>query len=466
MPATLNRIPTAWGIIYRWLLFAYPENFRVEYSREMMTVFRSQVPDNRGFLAASAFWARILFDVAATAPGEHMDTLWKDLRYAFRMMRGRPAFTLLALTALALGIGATCAIFSVVNGTLLQPLPYREPGSLVWLSGTNLPAGIKSESASGPDFLDWQSQNRSFAGMACFSGWQPVLTGQGEPQSIPGAVVSHGLFGLLGVPPLIGRTFETQDDQPGKNLAVLSYAIWRRSFGGVPQVLGKSITLNGNPFTVVGVMPPAFLFPSASASEIWTVYDSATLAKRGRRADHLGVIGRLKNGVELSRAQADLDVLGAALEAKYPDTNTNWRINATPLLDRATATIKPALLVLLGAVGVLLVMACTNVAGLMLVRGMARHKEIALRTALGAARRRILRQLLTESVVLASLGGVLGVALAWLGVMGMVHITPEDVPRIRNVGIDGVVLAFTSIISVGTGVLFGIAPALQLSKGA
>jgi len=465
MPAHANRSSRLPEVVYRSLLLAYPEDFRSEYGREMVTVFRDNLRRNRGLPGAIAFWIRILADVASTAPGEHVDTLRRDLQYAFRMMCGRPSYTLLALIALALGIGATSAIFSVVNGTLLRPLPYHDAQRLVWISGTNPPAGIKEESASGPDFLDWRGQNRSLEDVACFSGWQPVLTGQGAPERIPGGRVSATLFRLLGVPALRGRTFGPEDDQPGKSQAVvLSYGLWQRSFGGVPQVVGKSITLNGDLFTVVGVMPATFLYPSASASEIWTVYDTASLSKRGRRADHLGVIGRLKNGIELSQALADLNAVAAALEARYPETNTNWRIVAMPLLDRAIGRMKPALYVLFGAVGLLLLIACTNVASLLVVRGMARQKEIALRAALGAARRRVVRQLLTESVLLAAIGGALGLAVAWIGVKGLVAVSPADIPRIRNVGIDGVVLGFTSLVSILTGVFFGFVPALQLSQ--
>jgi putative ABC transport system permease protein len=459
-----NRASTTSEAIYRLLLLAYPEDFREEYGREMKSVFRDDLRRRRGILGAAAFWVGILTDVAVTAPGEHMDTLRGDLKYAFRVMRARPGFTLLALAALALGIGACSAIFSVVDGILLRPLPYPEARRLMWIAGSNLPAGIKEESASGPDFLDWRGQNRSFVDLACYSGWQPVLTGEGAPERIPGALVSAGFFRVLGIPALLGRTFAPDDDVPGKNpVVILSHGIWQRLFGGDPRVLGKSITLNGTPYRVLGVMPATFLFPSTSVSEIWTIYDSAALAGRGRRADHLGVIGRLKKESTLSQADADLNAVAAALESRYPDTNTNWRIVVMSLRDRATGQMKPALLVLLGAVGVLLVIACTNVASLLLARGMSRQKELALRTALGASRRRIMHQLLTESIVLSVMGGALSLALAWVGVRGLVAVTPADIPRIRDVGIDGTVFAFTCLMSIMTGMFFGLVPALQLS---
>jgi putative ABC transport system permease protein len=454
--------------LYRTLLLAYPGEFRSEYGREMIRVFRNRYRDHRaegGVTGVLTFWFDAVTDVILTAPGEHMEVLWRDLLYACRVMRQLPTFTIVAVVALALGIGANSAIFSVVNGIMLKPLPYKEPRQLVWVSGANLPGGINDESASGPDFLDWRSRNRSFDGLECLSYWQPVLTNLGEPARIPGAAVSAGFFRVLGVPPVLGRTFSPDDDQPGKaQVVVLSYGTWQRWFGGDRQVLGKSITLNGSPYTVIGVMPSQFLCPSAAPSEIWTVYDSTALARRGRRSDHLGVIGRLKNSVTLSQAHADLNVIASALEREYPQTNTNWRVNAKPLLDRAVGEVKPAMFVLLGSVAFLLLIACANVASLLLVRATARQKEIGLRTALGAARRRLIRQLLTESVLLFLVGGTLGLVLAYGGIRGLVAISPADVPRIKDVGIDRTVLGFNFLVSLLTGVIFGLVPALQSSN--
>jgi putative ABC transport system permease protein len=452
--------------VYRSLLLAYPAEFRGEYGREMMRAFQDGYRHRRaeGPASALAFCLATATDVIMTAPGEHMEILWRDLVYALRLMRQQPVFTLVAISALALGIGANSAIFSVVHATLLKPLPYREPQRLVWISGSNLSGGIEDESASGPDFLDWRSRNHSFEDLACLAGWQPVLTNQGEPARIPGGTVSAGLFRVLGVPAAVGRTFAPEDDRPGSQLVVLSYGTWQRWFGGDPQATGKSITLNGNSYTVIGVMPAQFLFPSASPSEIWTVYDSASLAQRGRRSDHLGVIGRLKAGISLPQAHAELTTIATALEKEYPATNTNWRINTKPLLERAVGKAKPTLFVLAGSVTFLLLIACTNVASLLLVRGTARQTESGLRTALGAVRRRVIRQLLTESVLLSVMGGALGLALAYAAVQGLLAIGPDDVPRIKDVGINRTVLGFNFLVSILTGLIFGLVPALQSSK--
>ncbi|HYK91907.1 MAG TPA: ABC transporter permease [Acidobacteriota bacterium] len=465
--ATRLKNATFADALYRSLLLVYPAEFRREYGREMTLAFRDRYHHQmtkRGLAAALGFWLNAVADVIVTAPGEHMQVLWRDCLYALRIMWQWPTFSIVAVTALALGIGANSAIFSVVNATLLKPLPYKEPQRLIWISGSNLPGGIKDESASGPDFLDWRSRNHSLEDLTCFAGWQPVLTNQGEPARIPGGAVSAGFFHVLGVPATLGRTFALEDDQPGKSqVVVLSYGTWQRWFGGDRQALGKSITLNGSPYTIIGVMPAQFLFPSATPSEIWTVYDSATLAKRGRRGDHLGVIGRLKNGINLPLAHAELNAIAAALEKEYPETNTNWRINTKPLLERAVGAVKPAIFVLLVSVVFLLLIACANVANLLLARSTSRQKEVALRIALGADRRRLIRQLLTESVLLALAGGTLGLILAYVGVKGLVAICPADVPRIRDVGIDRTVLGFNFLVSFFTGIIFGLVPALQSS---
>jgi putative ABC transport system permease protein len=450
--------------MYRLLLRAYPSEFRVEYGAEMAQLFRDRCSE-RGNTQPVRFvilWLRTVVDCAATAPGEHMEILTRDIRYAFRVLRQTPAFTAVAVLALALGIGATTAIFSIANAVLLRPLPYPEPDRLVWLSGTNPTGGIADEGASGPDYLDWRDQNKCFEGMGCFAGWQPALTNDGEPERISGGVVSANLFNVLGRNALLGRTFLAEEEQEGRNqVVVLAYSLWQRRFGGDPNVIGRTLTLNSDTYTVVGVMPSDFRYPRVRTTEIWTTQSTTALAKRPRRADFLGVIGRLKPGITIPQAHAEMAVIAEGLQRQYPASNTGWNINTASLLDRAVRGIRPALMILLVAVALLLVIACANVSNLLLVRATARQKEIAVRIALGAARGRLIRQLLTESVLLALLGGVAGLVLAFWGVRGLVAISPPDVPRITEAGINLTVLGFTLLICLVTGVGFGLAPALQ-----
>jgi len=469
--ASANASANTLGIsirIYRALLRAYPAEFRCEYGPEMRRAFLDccrEKTRRAGWRGVVALWLRTLVDLAVTVPGEHMDILLRDLRFALRVMRQRPLFTIAAVVALALGIGANSAIFSVVNTVVLRPLPYAHPERLVWISGNNIPSGIKDENSSGPDFLDWRKQSRSFEGMACLASWQPVLTGAGEPERIPGGMVSFDFFRVLGINPAFGRTFTPEEDRkPEPESVILSYGFWQRRFGGDRDLLGRTLTLNGRLWTVIGIMPADFLYLSPRPAEIWTLYTTPQLAARGRRNDHLGVVGRLRPGMQLQPAAADMNVVAEALERQYPESNSGWRVTLTPLLERAVGEFKPALLILLGSVGFLLLIACANVANLMLVRGMARQREIALRTALGAARRRLIRQLLTESGLLAVLGGAAGLGLAYFGIRGLEAIAPAEVPRIIDVGIDLPVLGFTLAATFLTGIAFGLLPALQVSN--
>jgi len=453
---------------YRVLLLVYPWEFRCEYGQEMAQIFRDRCRNQlsgAGLIGLVSLWFWTLIDCGMTAPGEHMEILLQDIRYALRVMRRGPAFTIVAVLALALGIGASSSIFSVASAVLLRPLPYQDPGRLVWLSGNNLPGGIKSEAASGPDYLDWANQNKSFQEMACFSGWQPTLTNEGEPERIPGGAVSVNLFGLLGKHAYVGRDFMPEEDQEGRDhVVILSYGLWQRRFGGDRAVIGKTLTLNGTPYAVVGVMPSDFRYLRLSQTDIWTPQTSASLASKPRRADFLGVVARLNPGVMLAQAQAEMNAIAAELERQYPASNTGWRTTVMSLHERAVGRVRPALLMLLGAVGFLLLIACANVSNLLLVRATARQKEIAVRTALGAMRWRLIRQLLTESVLLGLMGGLAGLGLAFIGIKGLIAISPADIPRITEVGIDRVVLGFTLVVSLLTGIAFGLAPALQTVK--
>jgi putative ABC transport system permease protein len=394
-----------------------------------------------------------------------MDTLLRDLRYGMRSLFKRPGFTAVALIALALGIGANTAIFSLVNAVLVKPLPFKEPDRLVWMWG-NIRNGGNRASVSPLDFLDYRSQNTTFQNFAAaISIPLPVnLTGNGEPERLTGASVTGDYFQALGVQPALGRGFQLENEKTGQDqVAVLSYGLWQKRFGGDPSIVNQTITLDGNTFAVLGVMPKEFNFPAATDLWVPMNFDSRPGMKQ-RKAHFLRPIGRMKPGVTLAQAQADTDNVARRLEELYPDTNTGWNLRLVSLRDRLIGNTKPTLFILFGAVGFVLLIACANVANLLLVRAASRDREIALRTALGAGRFRIVRQMITESVLLALIGGTLGAILAVWGVELLVALSADNIPATAQVKIDANVLVFTLLISLITGVLFGLAPALRTMK--
>jgi putative ABC transport system permease protein len=396
-----------------------------------------------------------------------METLWHDLRFAVRTLIKKPGFTFVLVLALALGIGANTAIFSVVNAVLLRPLPYKNAERLVWIWSTNPLNDIEFETASPPDYNDWKTQNQSFEEMGAFVSTRLTLTSNGEPERYDAAYVTDGFFEVLGAQAEIGRTFTPDEDKPNSGrVIVLSHALWQRRFGGDPKIVGNAITINGNPFTVVGVMPADFKHPRPEANrkaEMWSPLQ-VDYAKAGRRGDYLGVIARLKPNVAIEQSRAEIKTIAGQLEQQYPASNTGWSTLVVPLHERFVGDVRPVLIVLLGAVCFLLLIACANVANLLLARAAARQKEMAIRTALGARRWRIVRQLLTESVLLSVLGGALGLLLALWGVEALVALSPGNIPRLNEISLDGRVLAFTFGVSLVTGVLFGLFPAWQASN--
>ena len=389
--------------------------------------------------------------------------LLHDIRYGFRMLLKHKGFTVVAIIALALGIGANTAIFSLVNGVLLRPLPFPEAERIVFFEGKNPTQGITDSNVSFPDFTDWSKQADIFTSTAAYYNANSNLGADGaEPERLPRAGVTNRFFNVLGVQPMLGRAFLVEEDQPNtQTVAIISHGLWKRRFGSDPNIIGKQVQISARPITVVGVMPPGFELPEQT--QIW-MPSGVELAEEPRDNRAWSVIARLQPGVELSSAQARISAINAKLANQFPETNKGWDATLYILHERLVREVKPSLLALLGAVGFVLLIACANVANLLLARSAARQKEIAIRAAMGASRGRVVRQMLTESVLLSAIGGIAGLLLSvWLTDV-LISIIPEGAPRLDQVGIDYRVLTFALGISAVTSIIFGLAPALQASK--
>ncbi len=395
-----------------------------------------------------------------------MNTLWQDLRYGVRVMLKNPGFSLIAALTLALGIGANTAIFSMVYSILIRPLNYPDSERIVtvWEDHTRRGGPVR-EWTSPPGYQDWREQSTVFSHTAAMTGWGPTLTEAGEPERLVGANVGHEAFAVLGVKPMLGREFTPQEDTRGAaKVAIISHSLWQRHFSGDGSIIGKAIRLSGENYTVVGVMPAGFQFPILGKVDVWSAWQPAQGPGCQRGCYTQRVIGRLKPGVSLEQARTELTAIGQRIEQQFPEDNKNIGVTITPLQEFLVGGMRDGMFALLLAVGLVLLMACANVANLLIVKAAARTREIAVRVALGASRWQIIRQLLTESLLLALIGGALGVLLGYWLVDWLKRIAPDGTPRIEDITINSRVLLFSVAASLLTGVLCGLAPAVQATK--
>ncbi|MEP7383920.1 MAG: ABC transporter permease [Gemmatimonadota bacterium] len=437
---------------------------------------QGMTPDAARRAALEAFGNRALIEdevrglrttvVRERARRDWRSELRQDLVVALRGLRRAPAFTTIALLTLALGIGANAAIFSVLRPVLLRPLPYPDADRLVQVWSDHRALGRQEpEWLTPPDFEEWRDQNTTFSAMAAYQGWGPDLTGSGDPRSLAGVAVSGNFLSMLGALPAAGRLLTPADDNAGAEpVIVLSHALWQRQFGADPGVIGRPLLLNGEPWRVVGVTDSAFRPPVASPPDLFRTIRRLPTDGCGRGCVVLRAIGRLKPGVSLSQAQGDLARIAERQARDFPKTNAKVGAWLVPLHEQVTGQTKPALLALAGAVGFVLLIACVNLASLLLVRGAGRARELGVRAALGAGRGRILRQLLVESAVLAVLGGALGLVVAYAGSGALSALVPENVRSLQHIGVDGAVIAFTAAITLLAGAIFGLLPALHAAR--
>jgi putative ABC transport system permease protein len=399
--------------------------------------------------------------------GKEMNKLIQDLRYGVRTLLKRPGFALIAVATLALGIGASTVIFTVVDAALLRGLPYKDPDRLYHLWERRPTQEFSKREFSYPDYQDYQ-QNNVFDGVAGYTGGRAILSGYGEPESIPAPRATANFFSVLGVEPVIGRTFQTGEDVPGApRVTVLTYGLWQRRFGGDPGVLGRTVTVNDESYTIVGVLPANFQF-ALRAADLWLPYQPTQNQLTRRFLHGTNLIGRLKQGVTPEQAQSELNVIAGRIEQQYNDSHAGTTARIIPLQEEVVGTVRPILLVLLAAVAFVLLIACANVASLLLTRALSRQKEVGIRAALGASRWRVIRQLLTESLLLSLAGGAIGLLIAYWGVPALVATLPQNqlnaLPFLKTLNIDLTILSFSFALSLLTGLVFGLAPALQSSR--
>jgi len=461
-----------------WLRFFRRERWDHERQRELQAYLEIETDENiaRGMTPEEARYSarrklgsptQIREEIYRMNSLGFLESLWQDLRCGARMLRKNPGFTAIAVLTLALGIGANSAIFSVIHAVLLSPLPYNDPDRIVLLMESSPSKGFPTFSVSPPNYVDWRKSTTSFEAMASISPGNFNFASGAEPQRLRGARVASPFFVAMGATPAIGRTFLPDDDVVGRaSVVVLSYGLWARRFGSDPQAIGKSLTLDGESYRVVGVMQNGFQFPPGA--ELWLPSEFAKddLVPDARGAHYLWVIARLKSGVSIQQAQGEMQAVSSGLERQYPRTNASWTSRVVSLSERTVGNVRPTLLVLSGAVGFLLLIACANVANLLLARASERRREIAIRFSLGAGRLRIARQLLTESILLSGSASAVGLVLAEWAIRALRTLPPSNLPRAASIQLDLPVLGFTAVIAIFTGLLFGLAPALQTTRGA
>jgi putative ABC transport system permease protein len=402
--------------------------------------------------------------LCGSLPGGIMETLWQDLRYGFKILLKKPGFTFIAVLALALGIGANSAIFSVINAVLLKPLPFEEPDRLITVWEINPKQGSEIFNVSYPNFSDWKAENRVFEKIAAYRMANLILSGEEEPERLGAAIVTADLFQIFGARPALGRTFLPEEDETGGNqVVIISQNLWQRRFGSDPGLIGKSIKVNSGSFTVVGIMPADFQFPT-DKTDLWIPLGPLKDQMKNRGVHIITVIGRLKPQVTFQEARADIETIAAKIQNEKPGEDTGHGVKLLSLHELIVGDIRTPLLVLLGAVVLVLLIACSNVANLLLASATVRQREIAIRTALGAGRWRVIRQLLTESMILAMLGGAAGLLIAVWGLDLMVGRLPDYFPRVKEIYIDRHVLGFTFATSLLTGFVFGLFPAIKMSR--